>query len=267
MGVRPRRKSRVVFWIFMLAIVAGIIATALLANDKRNLRDLVQRYKITWINLDAEVTPKPLTTARRGNRLIPSAFTFPSRLPRHAFESFKTPPSTFLRHWQVTGERLCAAFSEAGLDVQPWHQGDLYSSTYECSAEITEKGTASSEPASLFLIVRGTPAGDISSVRFKVILPDTDEGRAVHKKFNLAVEVLFKESRWAELDSVLDQIQQLENVKQETSGVRLVFTHEFTDVRRFNLILDLNASTPALRLTAAYFDKTKWMKQASPPQN
>ena len=265
MGERPRRKSRVVFWILMLAIIAGIIATALLANDKRNLRELIQRYKITWINVDDVISPKVITTARRGNRLIPSASNLPTRLPLHALDSFQTPPSAFLRRWQVSGEQLCSAFRKAGLDVEDWHQGNLYASTYECSAQVTAGGTSSSEPASLFLIVRGTPAGDVSSVRFKVILPATDDGRAVQKRFNRAVEILFRESKWVELDSALEQVRRLENIRQSTSGARLVFAHEFTDSRRFNLILDLSGSTSAERSTAAYFDRSKWIKQPSTP--
>lgn len=258
MGVRPQRKSRLVFWLFMIAIAAAIAATALLANDKKNLRELIQRYKITWIVLPGPAeAPKPLTVARRGNRLIPTAATMPSRMPAHAFEDFGAPGTAFVRRWQVSGTELCADFGKAGLDVEAWHQGDLYSSTYECSSQLSGSDTSSPDNASFFLLVRGTPSGDISSVRIKVILPDTKDGRLMEQKFQTAVEILFHDSKWGELVDALDSINSLQNVSLSTFGARLTFAHEFTDRRRFNLILDLYPETPDQKLTAAYFDRSK----------
>lgn len=266
MGVRPRRRSLWVFWIFLLAVVVGIAATGLLANNKKNLRELIQRYRITWIVLDPIELPKRVVVAKRGNRLLPSAAVFPNHLPLHALETFHLPPVALVRRWQVSGEQLCAALAKAGLDVEAWHQGDLYSSTYECSSQ-TEPSGSTSQPASLFLLVRGTQTGEVSSVRMKVIIPDSDDGKSVEQKFHAATEILFRESKWAELDAALDPIARLENVKQSTFGARLVFSHEFTDPRRFNLILDLNAATPQQRLTETYFDRSKWLALPQQAEN
>jgi hypothetical protein len=266
MGVRPRRKSRWVFWILLIAVIVGIAATGLLANNKRNLRELIQRYRITWIVLDPIELPKRIVVAKRGNRLLPSAAVFPNHLPLHALEDFHVPPVALVRRWQVSGEQLCAALTKAGLDVEAWHQGDLYSSTYECSSQ-TQPSEQASEPASLFLLVRGTQTGEVSSVRIKIIIPENDEGKIVEQKFHAATEILFRESKWAEFDTALDQIAKLQNVKQSTFGARLVFSHEFTDPRRFNLILDLNAATPQQRLTETYFDRSKWLTLLSSAEN
>ncbi|MBO9136970.1 DUF6030 family protein [Rhizobium sp. L80/93] len=260
MAVGTNRGNIWLFWTVLTGIVVAIITTALLANDKRGLRQLVQRYHITWISIAPPVTTAPMAAARRGKRLPFSREISRSNISRHLFEDFHVAASAPVRRWRVSGDDLCRALSSAGLNVSSWHEGDLYSSTFECSSQTDEVEAPSAGRPSLFVLVRGTASGDVSSVRIKSILPDDDEGMLMRDQFQTLVAILFNQAKWTELKDILPQIWALENVKQSSYGSRIVFSHEFTDVRRFNLILDLHVDTPEQRLTTAYFDRGRWLK-------
>jgi hypothetical protein len=261
----PRKKSRAVFWISMIIIGSAILATVLLANDKRNLRTLTQYYHISWfdnwLHPDVPAAEKAVVALKTKPRLAPVQTQI--RLPEHAFDMTPTKMQTsFVRTWNITGESLCAKLADAGLPVGKWKQSGFDTGTFECSYE-THDGKGFDE-ASFFVIVRGTATGELSNVRLKVILPDTDAGRAFRDKFVSAVTMLVNESQWSDFQAALDSIGRLENVSLAAFGAKLAFSHEFEDARRFNFVLDLERTTPEQRRSASYFDTSKWL--ATPSQ-
>ena len=72
----PRKKSWAVFWIAAVVIGSIILATALLANDMRNLRALDRRYHLNLFpRLEQQAATSPAKAARRA--------TQPASWPRH----------------------------------------------------------------------------------------------------------------------------------------------------------------------------------------
>ncbi|MCJ9725644.1 DUF6030 family protein, partial [Agrobacterium sp. BETTINA12B] len=59
----PRKKSKAVFWIAAIVIGSIILATALLANDMRNLRTLDTRYQLNLFSPPAHPPPVPAVAA------------------------------------------------------------------------------------------------------------------------------------------------------------------------------------------------------------
>lgn len=258
MPERSKRGSRLFFWAMLTAVTTAIVLTTLLANDMRGLRLIIQRYQITWITLAPPAPVVHALTAKRGKRLPLSRPLDRAQITSNMFNDLHVAANATVRRWQVSGEDLCLKLSEVGLNVTSWHEGDLYSSTYECSSQTDDMQT-SSPLASIFLLVRGNASGEVSSVRMKAILPESDEGKIAEEKFQALVRILISQTRWSEFADFLPQIRSLENVKQSIYGARLSFSHEFTDARRFNFILDLHPDTPQQRLTAIYFDRAKWL--------
>lgn len=260
----PKRRSRIVFWIAALVILSAIVATALLANDKRNLRTIAERYHITWLDFTPPPSPpQPAPRVRRGARLIAVAPFVGKPVSRQFFADMQAAPARFLRHWKISGETVCNQIAQAGFAVGPWHQGDLDNSTFECSYQTPFSETAASEQPSLFVIVRGTSDGDIANLRVKAILPDTQAGNKLKQQFQTLVRVLVQETQWRDFDDAADQIDKLQNVTQSTFGAKLVFSHEFANPRRFNLILDLEAPAQDQAAAVAYFDTTKHLPFAT----
>lgn len=260
----PLRRSRLVFWVAAIGILSAIVATALLANDGRNLHALAEHYHWRWDAPKAATAPMPAVAAadragRRGPRLAAAPQATAKPLPRQLVTDLRATPAAFLRRWKLSGETLCRRIAEAGIAVGPWHKGDFDSSASECSYETPAADGSPAQPASLFVIVRGTTAGAIENVRIKAILPDNTAGDAVKRTFVALLGVLVRDTQWGDLGDAVAQIGRLENVTQSSFGARLVFSHEFADQRRFNLILDLDQPSPAQSPTAAFFDASKWL--------
>ena len=137
--------------------------------------------------------------------------------------------------------------------------------TFECSYESQPTSSNQADAASFFLIARGAPTGEISSIRIKVIIPNNDDGRAVGEKFIDTVVLLLTDSRWLDFDAALDGIGKLRNVSQEAFGARLNSSHEYQDDRRFNFILELTQKTSEQIRTATVFDKDRWTLPSPPP--
>jgi hypothetical protein len=253
----PRRRSRIVFWIAAIVILSAIAATALLANDKRNLRAIAAHYHIAWLDFAPTVAPRQPPLAKRGVRPIAVSPAMGKPVSPRLVDGVESAPGTFLRRWKISGETVCSRIAQAGVAVGQWHQGDLDSSTFECSYQTPVTDTDTSEQPSLFVIVRGMPNGDIANVRIKAILPDNPAGNELKRKFQGLVEVLVQQTQWRDFDAAADQIDKLQNVTQSVFGARLVFSHEFANPRRFNLILDLDKPTKAQSATAAFFDTSK----------
>ncbi|MBO9099860.1 MULTISPECIES: DUF6030 family protein [unclassified Rhizobium] len=258
----PRRKSRIVFWLAAILILTGIVATALLANDRRNLRFLAYRYHIGWLGYETVMPPKKLPQAKQGPRPVappPSPPAVVKPVATRLFTNLNSAPSFFLRRWKIAGEKACNAISRAGFPVGPWHQGAIDNSTFECSYQTPVSETAAEEQPSLFVIVRGTPKGEVSSIRVKAILPETPAGQELQAKFQGLVHAIVQAVGWSDLSDATDRIGRLENVTQSSFGARIAFSHEFADPRRFNLILDIDRPTGDRIVAANFFDTSKWL--------
>lgn len=275
----PRRKSRIVFWIAALAVISAVLATALLANDKHNLRLLAERYHWTWLRLDETPSPIPQAVsanppaaapkkeaqetppepaAQRGARVIAVRPVVGQPVSLRLFADPKQNPSDFVRRWKVSGVRLCDEIAAAGISMSRWHPAEFADALSECSMETPVSPTdTSADPPSLFAIIRGTQKGEIQTIRMKAVLPETAAGNAMKDRFLALVRLVITETQWLDFKTAADRIGKLQDVTQSTSGVKLTFAHEMENPRRFNLLLEIDLSTPEMEQTAAFFDATK----------
>lgn len=285
----PRKKSRAVFWITAIVIGSIILATALLANDMRNLRALDARYHLNLFSQTPPsapvVTQAPAPAAPQGTT-APSAPAAPAKSPAapaktaeavkpaharttsHIFD----PPvdalrGAFLRSWRISGQSLCAALVKAGLPVGQWQQGVMATATFECNHQIQKGDFGNPKSASFFIIARGAATGELDSIRIKVIMPDNPDGRAVGETLIDTVVLLLTETHWLDFQTALDPIGRLQDVTQENFGAKLSFFREFQNDRNFNLQLELRRKTPEQIRTAAVFDKARWTLRSPPPAN
>jgi hypothetical protein len=292
----PRKKSRAVFWIAAIVIGSIILATALLANDMRNLRALDARYHLDLFDGSAQqpltptvaaaapqitagqiaapksATANPATTAAKASAATPAT---PVKAPATAKAArarlshlFDTPVDAlrgaFVRSWRITGPALCADLTKSGLPVGEWRQSALGAGTFECSYEIQKGGNGDPNAASFFIIIRGAPTGELDNIRIKVIMPDNADGRAIGETFIDAVVMLLTETRWLDFQTALDAIGKLQDVTQRAFGAKLSFFREFRNDRSFNLQLGLDRKTPEEIRTAIVFDKARWTLQSPP---
>jgi hypothetical protein len=298
----PRKKSRAVFWIAAIVIGSIILATALLANDMRNLRALDARYHLNLFNRSARQPSTPAVTAvtpqttagqtanskpaeiaaPKGATANPATTTATAQTPAtpakapvaakaaHARLShlFDTPldalRGAFVRSWRITGPVLCADLTKSGLSVGEWRQSALGAGTFECSYEIQKGGNGDPNAASFFIIVRGAPTGELDNIRIKVIMPDNADGRAIGETFIDAVVLLLTETRWLDFQTALDAIGKLQDVTQKAFGAKLSFFREFRNDRSFNLQLGLERKIPEEIRTAIVFDKARWTLPSPP---
>ncbi|MDL2399425.1 DUF6030 family protein [Rhizobium mayense] len=171
----------------------------------------------------------------------------------------------FIRSWRTTGPMLCADLIKSGLPVGEWRQSALGAATYECSYEIQKGGNGEPNAASFFIIIRGTPAGELDNIRIKVIMPDNADGRAIGEMFVDSVVALLTETRWLDFQTALDAIGKLQDVTQQAFGTKLAFFREFQNDRSFNLQLGLERKTPEEIRTAIVFDKARWTLPSPTP--
>lgn len=256
----PRRHSRMVFWISATAIVSAIAATALFANDKRNLRLIAERYQLRW--LEPILSSPPAEIAPPAPAAPAAVITEPTvgkLVSQHLIAGLPGMPGEFLRRWNVSGTHLCEKIAEAGFTASRWHQSDLDASTSECSYETPVADNTASEQPSLFVIVRGSPSGDIGNIRIKAILPETEAGNALKLRFQALFRTIARRTEWRELTDAEVRIDRLDDVNQTTFGTRLFFGHEFENPRRFNLIIDLERPSAKKNMTVTFFDRSKWL--------
>ncbi|NLS14995.1 exopolysaccharide biosynthesis protein [Rhizobium sp. P40RR-XXII] len=284
----PSKKSRAVFWIATIVIGSIILATALIANDMRNLRALDSRYHLNLFpqpeqqaapsppkpdqaqqpahlataNTPAEHAPATAPEAPRHDRIKPTGNAATRQFQAKRSHLLDAPVdallSAFVRSWRISGPTLCADLEKFGLSVGEWRQSELGVGTSECSYAVQKGAYGNANAASFFIIARGKPTGEIETIRIKVIMPDNNDGKAVAGTFIDTVVLLLNETHWLDFQVALNAIGTLQDVTLEAFGAKLAFFKEFQSNNNFNLQLELRRTAPEQIRTAIVFDKTRW---------
>lgn len=284
----PRKKSRAVFWIAAVVIGSIILATALFANDMRNLRALDNRYHLNLFPKPEQHTSNP--PAQTPAPISPPASTVAETAAEKPVATPGSPPvrtvktsarpridkprptrtshlfdapvdellSAFVRSWRISGQTLCADLVKFGLPVGEWRSSELGVGTSECSYAMQKGVYGNAGASSFFIIVRGKPTGEIETVRIKVLMPDNADGKAVASSFVDTVVLLLNETHWLDFQTALDAIGKLQDVTLQAFGAKLAFFKEFSANSSFNLQLELRRTGPEQQRTAIVFDKARW---------
>ncbi|OWV82017.1 hypothetical protein ATY77_01880 [Rhizobium sp. R634] len=175
--------------------------------------------------------------------------------------------SQFLRRWLVSGENLCGALREAGIEVSEWKAASMRNRNYECYFQRIDERDEVRPLSSTFLRVRGNEIGDILEVRAKIVGPKTDaEGRLASAALRI-FEIIVKQACWRDFEDTLVSIQRLRDVEDERFGAYLSFTREAGSENSFNFALGLRAASDPQVRTKTYFSTDRWLTSTNPPSN
>jgi hypothetical protein len=222
---RRRRKSIIVFVLFLIAVVGVLAATVLSVNDGRNYERLVRQYGLQKY-FPLATTPKTIRIDRR--RQLPLKGIYPPWLLRQNLEL----AATFQRPAPSTAEERCfklktdsskdAGFSSSGND-------------WECILE--EEFGSASERASLFIQARGALPDTLRTFRMKLSLIDPAQERAMLRATVDAIDrfglMLTPESRAYLAERLAARVE----FTSALENYRMTFSREMTDDRRFNLLI------------------------------
>ncbi|GEO83490.1 MULTISPECIES: DUF6030 family protein [Alphaproteobacteria] len=254
--VPPKKSAMLLFVLLLVAFVCAIAATLLLANDRRNLRALLDRYVPERLIDDSPRQPAG-THALKGRRLTPVQVAIPARF-------FATPEAeslgSLVREVRAKGEELCAAFKAAGIDNQGWQSSQAGGKTYECLSEtLLPAAQEGAQDASFFFIVKGTADGEVGSIRMKLVAPETADGAVVHRMLVKALEQLIEQARWLDLAPAIESAKALADFTAVRFGISLRFTHEFTAPHSYNLIVMPTSNDASVNRSRAYFATQDWL--------
>lgn len=252
----PRRSAMLLFAALLVAFALAIIATLLLANDRRNLRALLDHYDLHWLLVETPRQPAG-TRALRGRRLAAVPISIPARF-------FAAPEDTalgtFVREVRASGFELCAAFKAAGVDNQGWQHSQFDRKTFECLSEtVLPAKEDGAQNASFFFIAKGTPEGEVGSIRMKLVAPETEDGETVHRLLVKALEQLIEQARWLDLAPAIANAEALTEFTAVRFGLSFRFTQEFSAARSYNLIILPTSRDPVVKRSRAYFDTAQWL--------
>lgn len=233
----PVRKSRVVFVSLTLAIIGAIIATVLLANDRRHLNALLVYYGY----MEPPQPAPPLAKKQRNpaGETMPLAGTGAERL----FSGSGMTPFARIIHFPAPD--MCALFRNRGYEGEGWQPSPLGEAS-ECTAEkaISASGELGETTASLFVVIRGTAQDDITSLRIKMLAPPTSSGAAALKELDSALADLIAATGWSDLTPLRQRILALEEVNMTDYSLSVTFKREITNPDAYNLIIRPATTNP-----------------------
>ncbi|SSC65426.1 DUF6030 family protein [Ciceribacter selenitireducens] len=252
----PKKSAMLLFAVLLVAFALAIVATLLLANDRRNLRALLDHYDLHWSLAETPRQPAG-TRALRGRRLTAVPIAIPARF---FAEPENAALGTFVREVRASGHELCAAFKAAGVDNQGWKQSQFDRKTFECLSEtVLPAKEDGAQNASFFFIAKGTPEGEVGSIRMKLVAPETADGESVHRLLVKALEQLIEQARWLDLAPAIASAEALTEFTAVRFGLSFRFTQEFSAARSYNLIILPTSKDPAVKRSRAYFDTAQWL--------
>ncbi|WP_194287512.1 DUF6030 family protein [Agrobacterium sp. ICMP 6402] len=244
----------------VLAVCLAILATVLLANDKKHLRSLLTYFNLAPAIYSAEPPPKvkPVKRQKLAARKV--------YLPPHLLKFEKAGDrASFARDFVLSGKDLCDRFTTEGFsNRQGWHASPVNIRNFECMADLAEGNAATpAERASLFLEIRGEASGEIKSIRMKAVAPETPDGAAVRVKLDEALALIIGQTRWADLAAMLEPARGMQAYQAQHFGISVSVKPEPTAPHRMNVILLANEQSSGLKLTRRFFDRERWLPVAS----
>lgn len=244
----------------VLAVCLAIVATVLLANDKKHLKSLLTYFNLAPAIYSAEPPPKVKPVKRQ--KLAAQKVYLPPHLLQ--FEQAGDRAS-FARDFVLSGKDLCDRFTAQGFsNPKGWHASPVNIRNFECMADLAEgKAATGAERASLFLEIRGEASGEIRSIRMKAVAPETPDGAIVRAKLDDALALIIGQTRWADLAAMLEPARGMQPYQAQHFGISVSVKPEPTAPHRVNVILLANEQSPGLKLTRRFFDRERWLRAAA----
>jgi hypothetical protein len=221
---RKRRSGALVFGLFLVVVMAGLITTVLTVNDGRNYHRIVERFGLQKYLLAA-----PEKTIRIGNlKPSPPVAHYPPWLLKAGLERFAIFEAPETRSAE---ERCTSLRTEKAKEATFKANGDGWECLY-----FQEFGS-SGEPASLFVQTRGALPDVVRNFRIKLSLVDPASDQSVIDE-TVAALGRFGLPMTAETRTYLkDMISTRREFSSIVENYRITFSKEITDERRYNLLI------------------------------
>lgn len=252
---KPARSTGLRFFIVaLLLIVTAIVATALLANEQRNLKKVLLALGLPTTFLERG-RPDETTGTKRERRVPPRVV-----LPAWTFQDLQTPEQQFLRVIRSDPKALCDELRDAGFRELEWKSSAGERAQWECSSLISLPRPGEDKPSSIFIFVKGSGEEEISSFRVKLNIERQEDSQAVTTAAARAASVFLDHVRWADAASVTLQIQALREFDLKRFGSRIQLKRESDEeTQRYNFLANQSARARPKSIAEQYFDRSKWL--------
>lgn len=258
MEEKQKGRSGIAFFFLAVGLVfTAILATVLLANEQRNLKQLLTAAGLptgfleTAKQAEAMKQAEPVAEAPK----IPEAPRM--LLPARTFEDLHAPEQQFLREIRSDPRALCEGLREAGFRELEWKSAE--SGRWECSSLIPLARPGEDDPSSIFIFVKGSGEDEITSFRVKLNIERPEDTQAVTSAAARAASVFLTQVRWADSESIALRIQALKEFDLKRFGSRVQFKKESGDVPRYNFLANQAARTRPKSIAELFFDRGKWL--------
>jgi len=249
---KHRGRAGIAFFLCAVALIfTAILATVLLANEQRNLRQL-----LTALGLETSaVRPKRPPVPSRGPQGRPKPQTVV--LPERIFADLNAPEQQFLRQLRSDPRTLCEALREAGFRDLEWTSAE--SGRWECSSLVPFARPGDEKSSSIFIFVKGSDEDEINSFRVKLNIEHPDDTQVVTSAAAIAASVFLNHVRWADRESVALKIQGLDEFDLRRFGSRIQFKRESGETPRYNLLANRARRTRPKSIAETFFDRDQWL--------
>lgn len=254
MESKHRGRAGIAFFMGTVVLIfTAILATVLLANEHRNLKQLLAALGLP------ESAPKPEESPRPPPRAPPPREPQPLEvmLPERIFADLDAPGQQFHRQIRSDPRTLCDGLREAGFSDLEWTAAE--SSRWECSSLVPFPRPGEEKSSSIFIFVKGSGEDEITSFRVKLNIEHPQDAQAVTSAAARAASVFLTHVRWADRESIALKIQALDEFDLKRFGSRIRFSQESGATPRYNFLANRAARTQPKTIAAAYFDREKWL--------
>lgn len=252
-----KRHGALIFWLVFLAIAGGIVATVLLANDRRNLRIVLR--EIGYETRKMVIPKQPAVMEQfKGKRLEGVEVQIPGQI---FVQPVPSRDSAFLRTLdKKDGEGLCRLLRKEGFDMSAWEGTSFSPAVLECSFETSVANVEKpDDPSTFFMMIKGNAAGDLLSARAKIVVTNVGAQAELAKRAADGLKAFALHTRWLDLADGLAKVASLEPFTISSHGITAKFQGEFSGPGRYNLILSASSPlTPAQRRTRDYFERRRF---------
>lgn len=256
MHLRTPPKKRRGFLLFIglvLLLMAGLVATVLLANDGRNWHHLLQYFKGNRPDTGSSTQnsvrpPEPAPSELRGKRVASETSVL---LPPHMFALPRLMDmSALVRSIPMSGKTVCEKLNAAGLANGGWAQNPYEARSYDCSVEVAlPTSDPNADAPSFYLIVRGDETGKITQIRWKII--DIKNSAKLWSMYLQSITTLETVSGWNDFQPQFENMRTLTPFDVNHFGIGFKFSQESTGTARYNIILMPENEGELQRITRA----------------
>ncbi|WEX88972.1 DUF6030 family protein [Sinorhizobium garamanticum] len=258
MEKKQKGRSGIAFFFLAVGLVfTAILATVLLANEQRNLKQLLTAAGLPTTFLETAKQAEETKQARPASEVLGKPEAPRMLLPARTFENLDTPEQQFLREIRSDPRALCEGLRDVGFRELEWKSAE--SGRWECSSLIPLARPGEDNPSSIFIFVKGSGEDEITSFRVKLNIERPEDTQAVTSAAAKAASVFLTQVRWADSESIALRIQALKEFDLKRFGSRIQFKQESGDVPRYNFLANQAARTRPKSIAELFFDRGKWL--------